>query len=188
MSQPDPAAEARALIARMAAGDRAALAGLIRLYGRGVRSYCARALDQPNEAEDAAQEVFLRLWHSAGRFDPARASVATWTWRIALRHCIDRNRKARVRRFFGIGGEMPDQPDPAPGPEAQLAARQEMARLRHAVAALPDRQRQALLLQVVAGMETRAIADVMGSGTGAVEQLLVRARASLRRTAGPDLG
>lgn len=188
MSQPAHAAEASALMQRMGRGDRQALAQLIGLYGRGVRSYCARVLDQSGDAEDAAQEVFLRLWSSAASYDPAKASVATWTYRIALRHCIDRNRRARVRRFFGMGGaQMPEVEDPSPDAFRSLAARQDLARVRRVVADLPDRQRQALLLKVVAGMETAEIAGVMGAGSGAVEQLLVRARASLRARAGLDL-
>jgi RNA polymerase sigma-70 factor (ECF subfamily) len=189
MRQPAHAVQAQALMERMALGDRLALAGLIALYGRGVRTFCTRALDIGADAEDAAQEVFLRLWASARRYDPAMASVATWTYRIALRHCIDRNRKARVRQFFGLAAvELPEAEDDSPDAFRQLAGRQDMVRVREAVRALPDRQRQALLLQVVAGMETAAIAGVMGCGTGAVEQLLVRARAWLRAQVGLDLG
>ena len=180
MSQPAPAAEALVLMQRIGGGDRQALAHLIGLYGRGVRSYCARVLDHPGDAEDAAQEVFLRLWSSARSYDPGKASVATWTYRIALRHCIDRNRRARVRRFFGMGGEVPEVADPSPDALRIVAARQDLARVRSVVAALPDRQRQALLLQVMAGMGTAEVAVAMGTGVGAVEQLLVRARARLR--------
>ncbi len=188
MTQPAPAAEAVALMQRMGGGDRQALAQLIGLYGRGVRSYCARVLDQPGDAEDAAQEVFLRLWSSAQGYDPARASVATWTYRIALRHCIDRNRRARVRRFLGLAGDaLPEAEDPRPDALRGLAARQDLAIVRRIVADLPDRQRQALLLKVVAEMETAEIAGVMGAGIGAVEQLLVRARATLRAKAGLEL-
>jgi RNA polymerase sigma-70 factor (ECF subfamily) len=173
---------------RMGYGDRLALAQLIGLYGRGVRSYCARVLDQAGDAEDAAQEVFLRLWSRARSYDPGKASVATWTYRIALRLCIDWNRRARVRWFFGMSrAEMPEVEDPNPDALRVLSARQDLAKVRRVVADLPDRQRQALLLQVVAGMETAEIAGVMGSGSGAVEQLLARARASLRARAGLEL-
>lgn len=188
MNQPAHAVEAVALLQRMSGGDRQALAQLIRLCGRGVRSYCARVLDHSADAEDAAQEVFLRVWSGAASYDPGKASVATWIYRIALRHCIDRNRRARVRRFFGMGGaEMPEVEDPSPDALRNLSARQDLARVRRVVADLPDRQRQALLLKVVAGMDTAEIAGVMATGAGAVEQLLVRARARLRAEAGLDL-
>lgn len=185
--RPAHAVEAEALMARMASGDRQALAGLIALYGRGIRSYCARALHHGAEAEDAAQEVFLKLWSFAQHFDPAKASVATWAYRIALRHCIDRNRRARLRQFFGLGGPVAEPADEAPDALRQIAARQDLAGVRRAVQALPERQRQALLLRVVAEMDTTAIAEVMGTGTGAIEQLLVRARTALRARTGLDL-
>jgi RNA polymerase sigma-70 factor (ECF subfamily) len=82
---------------------------------------------------------------------------------------------------------MPEVEDPNPDALRVLSARQDLAKVRRVVADLPDRQRQALLLQVVAGMETAEIAGVMGSGSGAVEQLLARARASLRARAGLEL-
>ena len=187
LTEPAQAAEAEALMRQMGLGDRQALGRLIHLHGRGVRSYCAQALDISADAEDAAQEVFLRLWAAAARFDPAKASVATWVYGIARRHCIDRNRKARVRRFFGMGGELPEAEDDAPGAERLMAGREALAQVRAAVLALPDRQRQALLLKVVAEIDTSAIAQVMGVGMGAVEQLLVRARATLRARTGLDL-
>lgn len=189
MIQPAPPPDqAHALMQRIASGDRQALAQVIGLYGRGVRSYCTRALDHGSEGDDAAQEVFLKVWTEARRYDPAKASVATWIYTIALRHCIDRNRKVRVRRFFGLGADvLPEVADPAPEADRRLGARQDLARVRQAVLALPERQRQALLLKVVAEMDTAAIAGVMGAGVGAIEQLLVRARASLRAATGLEL-
>lgn len=188
MTQPGHETMAAALMQRMALGDRQALAELIGLYGRGVRSFCTRALDHGAEGEDMAQEVFLKVWALAGRYDPARASVATWTYRIARTLCIDRNRRSRVGRFLGFAGAaLPEVEDPTPAAERQVAARQDLDRVRAAVRALPDRQRQALLLRAVAEMDTQAIAEVMGTGAGAVEQLLVRARASLRARTGIEL-
>jgi RNA polymerase sigma-70 factor (ECF subfamily) len=182
------AVQARALVAAMAMGDRMALSRLITLYGRGVQIYCHRALHQPQDAEDATQETFLRAWAAAARYDPAKAAVTTWLYRIAVNLCIDRNRRHALRRWIGL-----DRPDDLPEPpsddipaEQSLAARQMLAQVRQHITTLPDRQRQALLLRAVAGMDTAQIAAVMGSGTGAVEQLLVRARASLRSRMGPD--
>lgn len=181
-----PAAQAVALVRAMAAGDRRALSGLIRLHGPGLTSYCARALDRPGEAEDAAQEVFLKAWTAAARFDPDRGAVSTWLYRIALNQCIDMNRRGRFRRFLGLA-EAPEPAEEAPDAFRTLAGREEAAQLRAAVAALPDRQRQALLLRVVGELDNSAIAVTMGTGIGAVEQLLVRARATLRARTGLDL-
>lgn len=174
------ATEAAGLMAAIARGDRAALARLIALYGAAVERYAAQVLHRPDDAPDVAQEVFLRVWHHGARYDPGRGAVSTWIWRIALRLCLDANRKTGLRRFLGLEAA-PEPEDDTPLPEAALAARQRLGQTRAALSALPERQRQALLLRVVAEQSTAEIAQTLGIGPGAVEQLLVRARAGLRR-------
>jgi RNA polymerase sigma-70 factor (ECF subfamily) len=186
MPETASATEAKSLLARMAQGDRRALARLIDLYGRGLQLYCARALAQANDAEDAAQEVFLKAWTHATRYDPARAAVSTWLYRIAVNHCTDRNRRHGFRRFLGLDAA-PEMADDRPDTDRDLSARQGLAAVRAAIATLPDRQRQALLLRVIAEMDTAMIADTLGTSAGSVEQLLVRARATLRKVTGADL-
>ncbi|MBY0352269.1 sigma-70 family RNA polymerase sigma factor [Tabrizicola sp.] len=171
-------------MAALATGDRQAMVRLIRRHGPGLRRFLAGTLAAPHEAEDLAQETFLRVWSAAARYDPARAAPATWVYRIALRLAIDRNRRTGFRRFLGLDAA-PDPEDDRPGTEAGLAARQELALTQRALATLPDRQRRALLLRAVSGMTNAEIAATLGISAGAVEQLLVRARAALRaRTKG----
>jgi RNA polymerase sigma-70 factor (ECF subfamily) len=175
--------EDRQQMAALARGDRQAMAGLIQRHGPGLRRFLSGVLTQPHEAEDVAQDTFLRVWRAAGRYDPDRASPATWIYRIGLRLAIDRNRRRGFRRFLGLEAA-PEPEDDAPGVETTLAGRQTLALARSALASLPDRQRKALLLRAVAGMTTGDIAAVLGVSPGAVEQLLVRARAGLRATMG----
>jgi RNA polymerase sigma-70 factor (ECF subfamily) len=180
-------AEARAVMEGIAAGREAALARLIAGFGPPLVRFAARALDSAAEGEEVAQDCFLRVWRHAGRYDPDRGSVAAWLYRIAANLCTDRRRRARLRRVFGLGGT-PDMTDlladDTPGQEAALGDRQRLAQVRRALSALPDRQRTALLLVAVAGLETPEIADIMGASRGSVEQLVVRARRSLRATLG----
>lgn len=180
--------EAETLIAAMAAGQEPALSRLIALLGPGVTRFATRYLASAAEGDEVAQDCFLRVWQQAARFDPARGSAAAWVYTIATRLCIDRHRRGRVRRLLGLGPAVEDMADlladPAPGAEAHLADRQRLAAARQAIAALPDRQRQAILLAAVAGLETTEIASIMGASRGAVEQLLVRARAALRAELG----
>jgi RNA polymerase sigma-70 factor (ECF subfamily) len=178
--------EDRRMMAELAAGDRQAMARLIHRFGPGLRRFLAGMLAAPHEAEDLAQETFLRIWAAAGRYDPARAAPATWIYRIALRLAIDRNRRTGFRRFLGLEAA-PEPEDDAPGAEAQLAGRERLALARAALAALPDRQRRALLLRATAEMTTAEIAATLGVSPGAVEQLLVRARAALRAMVGESL-
>lgn len=180
---PDPPEEDASLLRAIAQGAEPALARLIARHGRGVKAVAARYLGSVAEAEDVVQETFLRVWQHAARYDPGRARASSWIYAIAVRLCIDRLRKARLRRMLGLGrGLDPDQdaPEPAPGPDRVAADRQELALTRQAIAALPDRQRLAILLAAVAGLDTARIAETLDITPGAVEQLLVRARRSLR--------
>lgn len=166
-------------MAALATGDRQAMAALIRRHGPGIRRFLAGVLTTPHEAEDMAQETFLRVWSAATRYDPSVASPATWIYRIALRLAIDRNRRTGFRRFLGLEA-LPEPQDDQPGAERDLSARQALARTRQALATLPDRQRRALLLRAAAGLSNSEIAATLGISSGAVEQLLVRARSALR--------
>ena len=175
----------QALMAALARGDRAALGRIVALYGPGVQRYAAQILRNPAEAEDIAQEVFLRLWRHAGRYDPALGPPAAWIWRIARNLCLDRSRRQGWRRFLGLEAA-PEPADETPGAEAALDARQRLERLSAAMAELPERQRAALTMRAAGGLSTAEIAAAMGIGAGATEQLLVRARAGLRARLGPD--
>jgi RNA polymerase sigma-70 factor, ECF subfamily len=182
----DRADEALGLMSALAAGDRSALARLISLYGTGIRVFATHQLGDAAEAEDVSQEVFLRVWSEARRYDPARAAVSTWVWRIAANLCADRRRRRMVRRFLGLDSP-PDAAlaaDDAPGAERIVAGRQRMELLTAALAALPDRQRKALLMRTAGGLGTSEIAGALGLSVGAAEQLLVRGRTALRRTMG----
>lgn len=171
--------EDQALLAAVARGDRAALARLMARFGPGLLRFARGNLHLSADAEDVVQDCFLRVWRAANRYDPMRAAVSTWVYRIALRLCIDRNRRHSVRRFLGLE-TAPEPPDDTPGAEADLAARQELRRTQAALRQLPDRQRQALLLRAVGEQTTVEIAGSLGISPGAAEQLLVRARATLR--------
>ncbi|MEM0942439.1 MAG: sigma-70 family RNA polymerase sigma factor [Pseudomonadota bacterium] len=171
---------AAALMGEIAHGDRRALADLIALEGRGLTLLARRYLGNPEEAEEVVQDVFLRVWRHAGRYDPARAKVRTWLYRIAVNLCIDRQRKRALWRFVGLEEGAHEVPDHQPSAAETLAGRQRLAQVRDQIARLPNRQRMALLLSAVAGLGTAEIAAALGTSPGAAEQLLVRARRTLR--------
>ncbi|WP_460272198.1 RNA polymerase sigma factor [Celeribacter sp. ULVN23_4] len=171
--------EAAAAMAAMVQGERAALARLIALYGPGIRRYAAQVLTVSSEAEDVAQEVFLRAWSKAASYDPQKGAVSSWLYRIAVNLCIDHNRRGGFRRFVGLDS-LPEPEDDTPGAEAELAARQRLAQTQAVIRTLPERQRQALMLKAAGELSGAEIAVAMGASEGAVEQLLVRARNALR--------
>jgi RNA polymerase sigma-70 factor, ECF subfamily len=177
------------LLAEIAVGRESALVRLMALLGRDIVAFAGRYLGNRAEGEDIAQEVFLRVWRTAGSYDPARAKVTTWIYRIAVNLCIDRQRRNRFWRIFGRADaqDLADiLPDTAPDATAVLAGRQTLARVQAGIASLPERQRMAIMLCAVAGLDTQEIALAMATTAGAVEQLLVRARRTLRKETGDD--
>lgn len=180
---PDLPEDDSGLLARIARGEETALGRLVARHGRGIAAVATRYLGSSADAEDIVQETFLRVWQHAARFDPARARAASWIYAIAVRLCIDRLRRRKLRRWLGMGagvGPEIDSPDPGPDSDRTVADRQELALVRRAIAALPDRQRMAILLSAVAGLDNARIAETLDITPGAAEQLLVRARRSLR--------
>lgn len=171
--------KAQVIMEALARGERAALSRLISLYGPGIRRYAAQSLTVSSEAEDVAQEVFLRAWRKAASYDPAKGKVSSWLYRIAVNLCVDHNRRGGFRRFVGIE-TVPEPEDDRPGAEEELESRQRLLHVQEAMKTLPARQRQALLLKVAGDLSGAEIAAALGSSEGAVEQLLVRARAALK--------
>jgi RNA polymerase sigma-70 factor, ECF subfamily len=189
VTRTDPAQEAAGLMAEIAAGRETALARLMGMLGRDVAVFAGRYLGNRADGEEIAQETFLRVWRMAGRYDPARAKVKTWIYRIAVNLCIDRQRRTRFWRIFGReqAADWADVlPDPAPEATAVVAGRQRLARVQAGIADLPERQRMTIMLCALGGLDTPQIAQAMGASVGAVEQLLVRARRSLRKDLGDD--
>lgn len=168
------------LLARIAAGSQGALAQLIARHGRGLRIFAARYLGNSTDAEDVVQDVFVTVWKNAGRFDPQKARVSTWLYKITANRCIDQRRRRFLRNFIGLDDLESDPASEAPDAEERVANRQELSIVRDGITTLPQRQRMALLLRVVADLDVPAIAEVMGTSIGSAEQLLVRARRGLR--------
>lgn len=193
-ASPTPAGGAADLdldaLRRCAAGDTDAFAALVERHQVRLVRLCARLLRDPDEAQDAAQEVFLRAYRAAGTYEP-RGQVFTWLYRIAVNHCLNRLRRRRLVRFFRLGSaadadEPPpvDPKDPAPGAERTIAAREDWVSLRGAIDALPANQQAVLLLAKFEELSYRDIARALGITEGAVESRLVRAMRTLQGVRG----
>jgi RNA polymerase sigma-70 factor (ECF subfamily) len=139
-------------------------------------SLAQRMLGDAAEAEDVAQEVFLRVWKEAPRWKPGAARFDTWMHRVALNLCYDRLRRKRVTPM----AEPPEQVDPGPAPDRSLMASDVGRRVQQAMLSLPDRQREAVALchyQELGNIEAALIMDV---SVEALESLLSRGRRALR--------
>jgi RNA polymerase sigma-70 factor (ECF subfamily) len=165
-----------ALLRRVAAGDPAAIQALV---GRKLPRVCAlasRMLGDAAEAEDVAQEAFLRLWRQAPKWRFGEAKVDTWLHRVSLNLCYDRLRRRRERPV----AEPPDQVDPALGADVELEMMQTSNQIQAALAELPPRQRDAILLHHYQELSNIDAAAVLGVSIDALESLLARGRRALR--------
>jgi RNA polymerase sigma-70 factor (ECF subfamily) len=168
-----------ALMARVAAGDRAAFRTLADRHAGRTIALAARILGNPAEAEDVAQDAMLRVWINAPRWQPL-AKFRTWLTRITVNLCLDRRRRAPWLALEAAG----DVADPAPGPDAQRETDDTERRIAAAIAQLPPRQRAAIALSYSEGLSNPQTADILDSTVSAVETLLSRAKDNLRRALG----
>ena len=175
----DEAATDAGLMAQAAAGDRTAFDRLVARHGERALRLALRILGDAAEAEEVAQEAFLRAWQAAAGFDPARARFSTWLHRIVVNLAIDRTRRRVPYPAAGLDAAT-ELADPAPGPEAAAAATQARAALATALAALPSRQRAAIALAYEQELSGAEAAAALSISERALEGLLRRARLLLR--------
>lgn len=164
------------LLARVADGDPASVRALVARKLPRLLSLAGRMLGDASAAEDVAQEAFLRVWKQAPRWRPGAARFDTWLHRVALNLCYDRLRRRRELSY----AEPPDRADEAPGPERGLEAADTCRRVSAALQALPDRQREAIVLCHYQELGNIEAAAVMGVSVEALESLLGRGRRTMR--------
>ena len=164
-----------ALLVLYANGDRAAARALtLRLTPR-VLAFAQRMLGNRAEAEDVAQEAMLRLWKVAGDWRQDQAKVSTWLYRVASNLCTDLLRRRRSVPLDGIA----EPEDGHPGVVAGMIDQDRALALEAALALLPERQRQAVILRHLDGFTNPEIAGMMDIGVEAVESLTARGKRSL---------
>jgi RNA polymerase sigma-70 factor (ECF subfamily) len=177
---PRPVAETRAdeavLVTAAGNGDGSAFRLLMERHLGSIVSVARRMLRDDAEAEDVAQEAFLRLWRSSATLEIGPAGIRPWLRRVVSNLCLDRVRgQGRVK----VVDELPEVPDPAKQ-LAGLESQDTQRRVEAAMQKLPDRQRLALTLFHFEGLSQIEIGQVMGVSDEAVESLLSRARRQLK--------
>ncbi len=175
---PEGADSDQVLVDRAKRGDQDGIRMLVERYERRVIGLAWGLLGNRSDAEDVAQEAFLRAFRSIGSFR-GQSSFRTWLFQIALNAARTFRRTREGRREDTRGGAMDF--DTTPGPESLERAVITRDRVRHALAALPPDLREAVVLRDVNGLDYREIAEALEIPMGTVESRIFRGRARLKR-------
>ena len=168
----------------IAGGDTTAFEQLIERHQTLVAGTVARMLGSNSDVEDIAQQVFIRVWKSAGRY-VARARFTTWLLKITRNLVFNEMRRAKRHPHLPVQiepgvEEMPLKDEAMATPDANLLQAELQAEIEKAIMLLPDTQRMALVLRRYEELSYEEIADVLDLSVPAVKSLLFRARTELR--------
>lgn len=179
--------EEREWLAAAQRGDSLAFSRLVDMYAKPVYNLCYRMLGSPQDAEDAAQETFLRAFRSLGRYDPQR-KFATWVLSIAANHCIDQYRRVRPQFVSLEETAEIELQEARPGPEQAALTHESQEEVQRLLASLPARDRAALILYYWYEYSYAELAKALSLSEPALKARLHRARRTLAATWQQNLG
>lgn len=170
-------------IAQAVQGDDSAFTQLVEAYQSPVFNLCYRMLGDPDEAEDAAQEAFIRAYRALRGYDPTRP-FATWLLSIASHHCIDRIRKRRMKlvSFDSLPAEGELVADPLPTPETRFRQTEDQQQMQELLDSLAPVDRSAVVMYYWYDYSYEEIAQALSLSLSAVKSRLHRARRQLAET------
>lgn len=169
-----------AALARVAAGDRAALRLIYTDTSAKLFGVCLRILRDRGEAEDVLQDVYLTVWRRAATFDPTRASPITWLVAIARNRCIDRLRSGAAMRRAAPIEEAREISDPNPGAAELMEAAEQHRRLEDCLGQLEGRQSAAIRSAFLDGATYEELASRAGMPLSTMKSMIRRSLMKLR--------
>lgn len=171
------------LMLAVSKGDQSAYQTLVSQHLNAISHYAFRLLGNRKDTEDICQDVFLKLWTNASKWQPEKAKLTTWLHRITHNLCIDYLRKhgrTHTSDTLDIGAAEHLLETPQSDEQNESIAIDEKQRLNHAISLLPETQRSALMLCHYAGFSNKEAAAIMNVSVKALESSIARARRSLR--------
>lgn len=168
---------------QIASGNRQAFAGLVGHFQRPLFGYLGRMGLPQAQAEEIAQETFLRAWQNLGQYDPKRAEFSTWLFTIARRLALNELERASTRLEGSEGSEEVADTQAVSAFE-RLEQQQQQQRLQQALRRLPLHERSTLALAYIQGLDVKTIAHIEACSESAVKVRLHRAREQLRQWLG----
>lgn len=169
--------EEAVLIEAAKSGDQEAFRHIVERYQGAVYNLAYRMLGTPEEAEDAAQEIFVRIYRQLGRYDPER-KFSTWTLAIATNYCIDQLRRRRMQ-LVPLDNIIPWARTRDSGPEGEALSSESRDEMQRLLKRLPEKYRAPLVLRYWEDLSCAEIAEILGVPEGTIKTQIHRARKQL---------
>ena len=176
------------LMRRVAAGDPGAVNDLYERFASLVFRLAYQAMPTRADAEDAVQEIFVRLWRTADRYDPKRAALVTWVMLISRRHLVDRLRRTRARvKAMTLDEKQSESVGATTQGGSAMESQERFGELLERIAKLPELQRTVVTRAYLGGQTLRQIGEELNTPIGTIKSALSRALVRLReRSAGEE--
>ena len=177
-----------ALMRRVSTNQTGAVSELYDRFASLVYRMAFQAMPTRSEAEDAVQEIFVRLWRTADRYDPTRAALVTWVILISRRQLVDRMRRTKARLKTATLDEAlaaPAAEQKVDGPSAERDER--MAALMKRIDTLPELQKAVVTRAYLKGQTLRQIGEELNTPLGTIKSALSRALTRLRERTSEEL-
>ncbi|MDA3917126.1 MAG: sigma-70 family RNA polymerase sigma factor [Deltaproteobacteria bacterium] len=171
------------LMQRVANGDRHAFTTLVQVHQNSILNFIWRLMGDKTHAEDLSQDVFLRVWKSAPKYEK-RAKFSTWIYRIAINLCLNKKRTLKIKNMFLTSLPLKRQPQintDFTTPENQLLKAEQTRRIFDILNTLPSAQRIAVTLKFYQGLSYAEISQILDRSIPAVDALLVRAKKNIQK-------
>ncbi len=173
----------RSLVERLQAGDERAFEELVEEYRERVYRVAWRILRDDEDAEDAAQEAFIKIFRSIGRFE-GRSSVYTWIYRITVNIALNKLKRDKFRRMVPLGDMIRKDTRPGADPSRSAMGSEIARRIGEAVDTLPEKQRAVFTLKFYEELSHREIAEIVGCSEGTSKANYFHAIRKLRKLLG----